>query len=204
MPVGARGAKVSYMTVRGTQHASPRTTLAALRGEPRGISIYALARKLARPYRRVFENVRRLEREGAVRVEPGTTGGRRVSLVFAAARERIAFPDHLTELERRLLTTFVARLAAESARIGGIVLFGSRARARSTPESDIDVAVLVAGNRDRRIEDRVVGLAAELQWQPPFEGLPRLSPLVVFAGEPAGPLRRTLDREGIALWTRST
>jgi predicted nucleotidyltransferase len=185
-------------------HASPRTTLDALRAEPRGISIYALARKLARPYRRVFENVRRLEREGAVRVEPGIAGGRRVSLVFAAAREAIAFPDHLTDLERRLLAAFVARLAAESARISGIVLFGSRARARSTPESDIDVAVLVAGKRDRRLEDRVVELAAELQWQPPFDGLLKLSPLVLFAAEPAGALRRTIAREGITLWTRPT
>jgi len=187
--------------------AGPRTVahaLAALRAEPHGISIYALARKLARPYRRVFENVRRLEREGAVRVEPGTAGGRRVSRVFAAAPEPIAFPDHLTDLERRLLAALVARLAAASPRIGGIVLFGSRARARSTPESDLDVALLVAGNRDRRLEDRVVALAAELQWQRPFEGLPRLSPLVVFAAAPAGALRRTLDREGIALWTRPT
>jgi predicted nucleotidyltransferase len=195
------------MTPRSALSAGPRSighTLAALRAEPHGISIYALARKLARPYRRVFENVRRLEREGAVRVEPGIAGGRRVSVVFAAARERIAFPDHLTDHERRLLAALVARLAAESARIGGVVLFGSRARARSTPESDIDVAVLVAGKRDRRLEDRVVARAAEVQWQPPFDGLLRLSPLVVFAGEPAGSLRRTLDREGIALWNRTT
>ncbi len=195
------------MTPRTSPSAGPRTirhTLAALRAEPHGISIYALARKLARPYRRVFENVRRLERESAVRVEPGIAGGRRVSLVFAATREPIAFPDHLTDHERRLLAALVARLAAESARVGGIVLFGSRARALSTPESDIDVAVLVAGKRNRRLEDRVVALAAELQWQPPFDGLLRLSPLVVFAGEPAGPVRRTLDREGIALWIRPT
>lgn len=190
------------MTPRGSQHASPSTTLAALRAEPHGISIYALARKLARPYRRVFENVRRLEREGAVRVEPGIAGGRRVSLVFVAAPERVAFPDHLTELERRLLAAFVARLAAESARIGGVALFGSRARAQSTPESDIDVAVLVDGERERKLEDRIVALAADLQWQPPYEGLLRLSPLAVFAAEPAGALRRTLAREGITLWTR--
>lgn len=192
------------MTDKGSQHASPRSTLAALRAEPHGISIYALARKLARPYRRVFDNVRRLERDGAVRVEPGTAGGRRVSLVFAAAREPIAFPDHLTDLERRLLGALASRLAAESARIGGIVLFGSRARGDSTPESDIDVAVLVDGRRDRKLEDRIVALAADLQWQPPFEGLLRLSPLVLFAAERVGPLRRTLDREGIALWTRRT
>jgi predicted nucleotidyltransferase len=192
------------MTPERAPRASPRTTLAALRAEPRGISIYALARKLERPYRRVFENVRRLEREGAARIEPGRAGGRRVSLVFAAAREPIAFPDHLTDLERRLLAAFVARLVLESPRICGIVLFGSRARARSTPESDVDLAVLVAGRRDRTLEDRVVKLAAEVQWQPPFEGLLRLSPLVLFAAERAGALRRTLDREGIALWTRPT
>jgi predicted nucleotidyltransferase len=192
------------MTPSRTSHASPRTTLDALRAEPRGISIYALARKLSRPYRRVFENVRRLEREGAVRIEPTVAGGRRVSLVFAAPREPVTFPDHLTELERRLLAAFVARLAAESARISAIVLFGSRARARSTPESDIDLAVLVTGKRDRRLEDRVVELAAELQWQPPFDGLLKPSPLVLFAAEPAGALRRTIAREGITLWTRPT
>jgi predicted nucleotidyltransferase len=192
------------MTPGHAPRASPRTTLAALRAEPHGISIYALARKLVRPYRRVFENVRRLEREGAVRIEPGIAGGRRVSLVFAAVRDPIAFPDHLTDLERRLLAAFVARVAADSPRIGAIVLFGSRARARSTPESDIDLAVLVAGRRDRRLEDRVVKLAAELQWQAPFEGLLRLSPLVLFAAEPSGALRRTIAREGITLWTRPT
>jgi predicted nucleotidyltransferase len=67
------------------------------------------------------------------------------------ARSPAASPSHLTDLERRLLAAFVARLAAESPRISGIVLFGSRARARSTPESDIDLAVLVAGRRDRRL-----------------------------------------------------
>lgn len=193
------------MTPSDTRDATPRTighTLAALRAEPHGISIYALARKLERPYRRVFENVRRLEREGAVRIEPGVAGGRRVSMVYAAVREPIAFPEHLTDFERRLLAALVARLASESARIRAVVLFGSRARGRSTVESDVDVAVLVAGKRDRRLEDRVVSIAAELQWQPPFEGVLRLSPLVVFAAERVGPLRRTLDREGIALWTR--
>lgn len=180
-------------------------TLAALRSEPRGISIYALARKLKRPYRRVFENVRRLEREGAVRIEPAIARGRRVSLVFAggpAVRERIAFPDHLTDLERPLLAALVARLSAASARVRAIVLFGSRARGRSTPESDLDVAVLVAGRRDPRLEDRIVAIAADEQWRAPFDGALRLSPLVVFSGEPAGAIRRTLDREGIALWTR--
>jgi predicted nucleotidyltransferase len=196
------------MTPRGSSHAGPGKiahTLAALRAEPHGISIYALARKLARPYRRVFENVRRLEREGAVRVEPGIARGRRVSLVFAgrpAVSERIAFPDHLTDLERRLLAALVARLSAASMRVRAIVLFGSRARGRSTPESDVDVAVLVAGSRDRKLEDRIVSIAADAQWRPPFDGTLRLSPLVIFTGEPAGPLRRTLDREGIALWTR--
>jgi predicted nucleotidyltransferase len=192
------------MTAKSVQHASPNATLVALRAEPRGISIYALARKLARPYRRVFENVRRLEREGAVRVEPTIAGGRRVSLVFAAEREALAFPDHLTDLERQLLAALVGRLAAESQRIRGIVLFGSRARARSTPDSDLDVAVLAAGRRDRRLEDRVVELAAELQWQPPFDGLLRVSPLVLFAAAPGGALGRSIAREGIRLWTRPT
>jgi hypothetical protein len=180
-------------------------TLAALRSEPRGISIYALARKLKRPYRRVFENVRRLEREGAVRVEPAIARGRRVSLVFAGGspvRERIAFPDHLTDLERPLLTALVARLAAASARIRSIVLFGSRARGRSTVESDLDVAVLVAGRCDPKLEDQIVAIAADEQWRAPFDGALRLSPLVIFSGERAGSIRRTLDREGIALWTR--
>jgi len=198
------------MTHRASPHPGPGKiayTLAALRAEPRGISIYALARKLARPYRRVFENVRRLERAGAVRIEPAIAHGRRISLVFAAgpaAHAGLAFPDHLTDLERRLLTALVTRLSAASARISAIVLFGSRARARSTPESDVDVAVLVAGNRDTKLEDRVVSIAAETQWQPPFDGMLRLSPLIVFAGERVSPLRRTLDREGIALWTRPT
>jgi len=82
------------------------------------------------------------------------------------------------------------------------VLFGSRARGRSTPESDIDVAVLVAGRRDRTLEDRIVVIAVDEQWRSPFEGALRLSPLVVFEGEPATSLRRTLDREGIVLWNR--
>ena len=196
------------MTPSSSPHVGPGKiahTLAALASEPQGISIYALARKLGRPYRRVFENVRRLEREGAVRVEPGIARGRRVSLVFAgvpAVRERVAFPDHLTDLERRLLAALVARLAAASTRIRAIVLFGSRARGRSTPESDVDVAVRVAASRDRKLEDRIVSIAADEQWRSPFEGALRVSPLVLFDGEPAGPLHRTLDREGVALWTR--
>jgi len=196
------------MTPRRPTPAAPGKiahTLTALRSEPHGISIYALARKLKRPYRRVFENVRRLEREGAVRIEPAIARGRRVSLVFAGGppvRDRIAFPEHLTDLERPLLTALAARLAAASPRIRAIVLFGSRARGRSTPESDLDVAVLVAGRRDPKLEDRIVAIAADVQWRAPFDGALGLSPLVVFSGEPAGAIRRTLDREGITLWTR--
>jgi predicted nucleotidyltransferase len=181
--------------------------LSVLRRAPHGMSIYALARALERPYRRVYENVRRLERDGAVRVERATAGGRRLSLVFAApvaARGGIAFPEHLTDHERRLLATLVARLADASPRVRAVVLFGSRARARSTVESDLDVAVLVAGRRDRRLEHRVISAAAEAQWQPPFDGTPRLSAVVVFAGERMSHLRGTLAREGITLWTRPT
>ncbi len=153
----------------------------------------------------MFENVRRLEREGAIRIEPAVARGRRVSLVFAggpAARAALAFPEHLTDLERPLLAALVARLAPASAFIRAIVLFGSRARGRSTPESDLDVAVRVAGRRDRKLEDRIVAIAAEEQWRSPFEGVLRLSPLVIFEGEPATSLGRTLDREGIVLWSR--
>lgn len=132
---------MSCMTIKRSPRASPGATLDAHRVGPRGISIHALAR----PYRRVFGNARRLERAGAVRVEPGAPGGRPESLAFAAPREPILVPDHLTDLERRLLGAFASRLAAESSRFDRFVLFA--------------------------------------------------------AGRPA-PLRRTLDRERVALWTR--
>lgn len=71
-----------------------------------GLTIYALAQALGRPYRRVFDAVQRLAAEGKLTLERDTGHNRRATLVFAASGDRVpapALPAHLTGAERQAL-----------------------------------------------------------------------------------------------------
>jgi predicted nucleotidyltransferase len=177
--------------------------LAAVRARRSGVTIYGLARALRRPYRRVFDAVKRLAAEGALRVEPVARNNRRATLVTAppaSGRATSALPAHLSEAERTALAALAARLAALDPRIESLRLFGSRARGASGPDSDLDLAVCVRGRRDAALERRIVAEFADVEWSAPLEGALRLSPLVRFAGEPRALIEAAIEREGIPVW----
>ncbi len=84
-------------------------------------------------------------------------------------------PNHLSPLEKRVLSDFAERVRAEyGLRVEAILLFGSRARAEGTTESDLDVWIgLRALERDER--RNIIDQASDLSVA---SGLV-LSPLVV-------------------------
>ncbi len=110
-----------------------------------------------------------------------------------------SFPLHLTPLERVRIARAIERLAAEP-RVLRIRLFGSRARGRSRPDSDLDLAVDVAAPRHRDLEGWLAETAFDRDDEP---AAPLLQVVPIFAGEPPGRLARALARESIELWTRS-
>ena len=194
------------MTTRSTLPAARRRRehlLAAVRARRSGMTIYALARALGRPYRRVFDAVRRLAAEGALRAEPVARNNRRATLVTvpsARARPSSSLPTHLSGVEQIALQALVARLAALDSRIESLRLFGSRARGDSGPDSDLDLAVRVRGRRDVALERRIVAAFADVEWDAPLEGAMRLSPLVRFAEESSAAVDAAIEREGIDVW----
>jgi hypothetical protein len=108
------------------------------------------------------------------------------------------FPTHLTPLERERLSRLISRLAADE-RVVRIRLFGSRARGRSHPGSDLDIAVDVASPRTREVEGWLAREAMDADELSP----PSLQVVGMFAGQPPSRLDHALAREGLLLWTRS-
>ena len=199
---------MSYMTERTSArnaavHEKRARLLAAVRAQRGGVTIYGLARRLGRPYRRVFDAVRRLAAEGVLLVEPVARNNRRATLVTApSSRRRPATtpPEHLSDAERIALRALAARLAGLDARIESLSLFGSRARGDSGPDSDLDLAVRVRGRRDATLERRIVAAFADVEWGAPLEGVLRLSPLVRFDAESRAAIDRAVDAEGLPVW----
>lgn len=69
---------------------------------------------------------------------------------------------HLSPLENLLIDRIAARLPSG---VAEVIVFGSRARGRSGPESDLDVALVVEGGwsgNQRAFERAVAGLAFDL------------------------------------------
>lgn len=71
-------------------------------------------------------------------------------------------PDHLAPGDRRALDEYVGRLRRELGdEIVELRLFGSKARGTATPESDIDVLVVVE-SATPDVENRIVDLAFDV------------------------------------------
>ena len=186
-----------------TPRARREALLAAVRVRRAGVTIYGLARQLGRPYRRVFESVRRLAAEGAVRVEPVLRNNRRATLVSAPlppGRLPLDLPAHLSELERAALRAIGVRLERLDRRIVSLYLFGSRARGDSTSSSDLDLAIRVRGGRDAALDRKIVAAIADIEWGAPFDGALRMSPVVLFANERRAALETAIDTEGVVIW----
>lgn len=123
----------------------------------------------------------------------------RAARVAAPARARAAPSGlaQLTPLENALLAEFSERVRSlAGTRLGRIVVFGSRARGGSRADSDLDVAVFVAGNEDRTLRAGIY--AAATQVGAALEGgePALLQPSVIFAGSPRTRFVDIVEREG--------
>lgn len=176
--------------------------LSAVRAHPAGVTIYGLARRLRRPYRRVFDAVGRLAAEGALRVEPVLRNNRRATLVTAQrpGYASAALPAHLSAAERLALGSIAARLDILDPRIETLALFGSRVRGESRWNSDLDLAVRVRGRRDPELERGIIAAIAEVEWSAPLEGALRISPLVVFDDARRAAIHAVIADEGVTVW----
>ncbi len=123
------------------------------------------------------------------------TKGDQKSIVFADSTTKRAF----SPLERRILERLTERLSSLPA-LQSILVFGSRARSRSTEDSDLDVAVIVDAV-DRPITDAV----EEAKWcSIPPESFLNVNMVILSRKQLAsgGRFARVLRSEGVSLWTR--
>jgi predicted nucleotidyltransferase len=107
----------------------------------------------------------------------------------------------LTPLENALLGEFVERVRSlRGARLERVVVFGSRARGVSRADSDLDVAVFLAGNEDRALRAAVYAAAASAAAALEGGDLALLQPSVIFAASPRTGFVDIVEREGLT-WT---
>ena len=85
-------------------------------------------------------------------------------------------------------------------RLERVLVFGSRARGGSRADSDLDVAVFVAGNEDRTLRAGLYAAAAEAATALEGAALALLQPSVIFAGSPRTSFVDIVEREGLP-WT---
>ncbi len=123
----------------------------------------------------------------------------RAARIAPPGRARAASPGlaQLTPLENALLAEFSERVRAlAGARLERIVVFGSRARGGSRADSDLDVAVFVAGNEDRALRAAIYSAAADAAAALEGGDLAPLQPSVIFAGSPRTGFVDIVEREG--------
>lgn len=104
--------------------------------------------------------------------------------------------------DRDALEDFVKRLRESPLReeIRDIRLFGSKLRGDDTPDSDIDVLVIVS-RLDRGVRDAVIDVAFDVNLRHDVYISPRVIPEHVFR-DPVWkltPFIQTLEREGVSL-----
>ena len=89
---------MSYMTKMTRKK---RELLAIIEQSP-PLSIYELAGRCGRNYRRVFDHVRGLAAAGLVNIRPAVRNGRRVSLVESIYQQRLQHLDDLYAFRERI------------------------------------------------------------------------------------------------------
>ncbi|MDY4670273.1 MAG: nucleotidyltransferase domain-containing protein [Oliverpabstia sp.] len=82
-----------------------------------------------------------------------------------------------------------------------IVLYGSYARGTNTPESDVDVALLLDGNLDKSTEDKLSDLIVDLnlKYDKVFSVID-INYEVFQKWEKVTPFYKNMNKEGIVLW----
>ena len=127
----------------------------------------------------------------------------RAARIAPPARARATPPGlaQLTPLENALLAEFCERTRTlAGSRLERVVVFGSRARGASRADSDLDVAVFLAGNEDRTLRAGVYAAAAGAAASIEGGDMALLQPSVIFARSPRTNFVEMVEREGRA-WT---
>jgi len=107
----------------------------------------------------------------------------------------------LTPFENALLAEFSARVRAlAGGRLKRVVVFGSRIRGGSGPDSDLDVAVFVAGDEDRTLRASVYAAATEATAALDGADAALLQPSVIFEASARTGFVQVVEREGVP-WT---
>lgn len=132
-------------------------------------------------------------------------GGRwaipRGARIAAPARGQRTDLARLTPLENALLAEFAARVRVLAGhRLRQILVFGSRIRGGSGPDSDLDVAVFVSGAEDRVLRARIYAVAAQAAAALDGGEAAPLQPSVIFEGSPRTGFVHVVEHEGIP-WT---
>ncbi|HHY32625.1 MAG TPA: nucleotidyltransferase domain-containing protein [Firmicutes bacterium] len=114
-------------------------------------------------------------------------------------------PSGMTPLKKKdrdALDDFVKRLRESPLREGirDIRLFGSKLRGDDTPDSDIDVLVIVS-RLDRGVKEAVIDVAFDVNLRHDVYISPRVIPEHVFRDRiwKLTPFIQTLEREGVSL-----
>lgn len=119
----------------------------------------------------------------------------------ARARRRRAGLARLTPLENALLAEFSARVRLLAGRrFRRIVVFGSRVRGGSGPDSDLDAAVFLSGREERALRSRIYALGAEAAAAVEGGQTALLQPSVIFEASARTAFVQVVDREGVP-WT---
>ncbi len=137
----------------------------------------------------------------------------------AVEEERMLKPAEVTEVpgltpkEREALQAYInALLEALPDQVVRIILYGSKARGEGTPESDIDLMVVIRNGEERRPDGLWTSLRSDPRWKTAIyladdiflEYDVYISPFLI--GEQrfkhGSLLVRNVQREGIELWPR--
>ena len=109
----------------------------------------------------------------------------------------------LTPGEQDVLRRFCADFRSLPRMPRRVAVFGSRARGDSHAQSDLDVAVLADGPRDRSFESLLSGIALEARKTYWLDGYGiYLRPVVFYRGEPEAFLK-AIGGDLEVIWTRT-
>jgi hypothetical protein len=110
----------------------------------------------------------------------------------------------LADFQRRVLALFPGQ-------IGQLVLYGSYARGEATPDSDVDVMVIVSWDDPQQPGGYYLGRASDPRWQQTVDAAidamiahgPFISALVVSESlfNSNWPIAKAAKQEGVVLWT---
>jgi predicted nucleotidyltransferase len=113
--------------------------------------------------------------------------------------------QHLNQREQAAVQEFLSVLQAQHGQdVLDVILFGSKARGDSDPESDLDLLVIVE-EREQQLWQDIISLetALLLKYDTVISSLIMSRDNYEWHRQHRAPLYRNVHREGIKLWTRA-